>query len=212
MAALNGTITGREYRDFILGAKAGQVMSVSLADDGTGNSTDRHSVNFNILPPGSTGVAIYNSSTSGHNAQVKLPKNGDYKIRVYLMGEAKDANHTVPFTISVRITDGSNVSDSKVPGTNYNATGNIPCSMGNGQPTTNCPFGVVRRGNGSADVTVTKPDGRKRVIFFESGKATGYDASQADRGQFNATKDTDLFIIRIGKERYEIPEIVVFGD
>ncbi|MGK7944724.1 MAG: hypothetical protein AB4058_09670 [Microcystaceae cyanobacterium] len=101
--------------------------------------------------------------------------------------------------------------DAKVPGTNYHATGNIPCSMGNGQTTRNCPFGVTREGNGTANVTVTKPDGRKRIIFFESGNAIGADVSQADWGEFSASKDSDLFIIRIGKERYEIPDAVIFG-
>jgi hypothetical protein len=101
--------------------------------------------------------------------------------------------------------------DSVVPGTNYNATGMIPCSMGGGGSTGNCDFGVVRRGNGSADVHVTKPDGRKRVIFFEKGRAIGADVSQADPGEFRASKESDLYIIHIGNERYEIPEAVING-
>jgi hypothetical protein len=105
MAALNGTITGDEYRDFVVRARAGQTILVSLADGGTGNPEDRDSVFFNILPPGSKDVAIYNSSAKGPNAManIKLPKSGDYTIRVYLMGEAKDGNHTVPFTVSLTI-------------------------------------------------------------------------------------------------------------
>jgi hypothetical protein len=83
--------------------------------------------------------------------------------------------------------------------------------MGNGQPAGSCPFGVTRWGNGSADVTVTKPDGRKRVIFFEKGKAIGADTSQADAREFSASKKDDIYIIRIGKERYEIFEAVIFG-
>jgi hypothetical protein len=39
----------------------------------------------------------------------------------------------------------------------------------------------------------------------------GYDRSQADRGEFSASKEVDLYIIRIGSERYEIPEAVVYG-
>ena len=60
-------------------------------------------------------------------------------------------------------------------------------------------------------VTLTKPDGRTRTIFFEEGKATGYDVSQADPGEFKATKEGDIYIIHIGQERYEIPEAVIFG-
>ncbi len=102
-------------------------------------------------------------------------------------------------------------SDAIVAGTSYHATGNIPCSMGSGQPTGSCPFGVKRQGNGSGSVTVTKPDGRTRSIFFENGRATGYDVSQADPGEFSASKEGDMSIIRIGQERYEIPDAVIFG-
>ena len=58
---------------------------------------------------------------------------------------------------------------------------------------------------------VTKPNGAIRVIYFHGGNAVGYDRSQADRGEFSASKESDLYIIRIGSERYEIPEAVVFG-
>lgn len=101
--------------------------------------------------------------------------------------------------------------DALVAGTDYHATGSIPCSMGAGQPTGSCPFGVKREGNGSGMVTVTKPDGRTRTIFFSNGKATGYDQSQADSGAFSASKQSDLNMIRIGNERYEIPDGVIFG-
>ena len=50
------------------------------------------------------------------------------------------------------------------------------------------------------------------MIFFEKGKATGADLSQADGDMsFSATKEADLYKVRAGKERYEIPEAVVFG-
>jgi len=60
-------------------------------------------------------------------------------------------------------------------------------------------------------VTITKPDGRKRVIFFEKGRATGYDQSQADPGEFRASRQEDLTIVQIGSERYEIPDAVIHG-
>lgn len=101
--------------------------------------------------------------------------------------------------------------DATVAGTGYHATGNIPCSMGGGAPTGSCPFGVKREGNGSGMVAVTKPDGRKRVIFFTNGRPTGADTSSADPGKFSATKEADLNIVRIGQERYEIPDAVIFG-
>jgi hypothetical protein len=83
--------------------------------------------------------------------------------------------------------------------------------MGGGQPTGSCPFGVTRTGSGSGTVSVTKPDGRTRAIFFENGRATGCDASQADPGEFSASRQGDLNIVRIGAERYEIPDSVIWG-
>ena len=75
-----------------------------------------------------------------------------------------------------------------------------------------CEFGVARTGGGYATVVVTKPDGRKRAIFFRLGVAVGADTSQADGyPEFRVTKENDLYLIRIGDERYEIPEAVIFG-
>ncbi len=92
------------------------------------------------------------------------------------------------------------------------ASGNIPCAQTKSQPMGQCPFTVEREGKGAAMVKVTRPDGRMRVIFFEKGKATGADMSQADGNmKFKATKKGDLFKIQAGNERYEIPEAVVFG-
>lgn len=94
-AAVEGSVTGSHHRDYILGARAGQTMSVSLITKG--------GAFFNILPPGSHDVAIYNGSTGDGNASVRLPSNGDYTIRVYLMGDGKDSGRTVPYTLSVTI-------------------------------------------------------------------------------------------------------------
>jgi type IV secretory pathway VirB10-like protein len=101
--------------------------------------------------------------------------------------------------------------DALVEGTDYHATGDIPCAMGADQPTGTCPFGVKREGNGSGMVTVTKPDGRTRTIFFKDGNATGADTSEADPGEFSAEKKDDVSIVRIGDERYEIFDAVIFG-
>ncbi len=94
-ASLQESVKGNDYRDYMLGAEAGQTMSVSLITKGIAY--------FNILPPGSTGEAIYNSSVSGNDATVKLESDGDYTIRVYLMGNDKDAGKTVKYTLSMTI-------------------------------------------------------------------------------------------------------------
>ena len=75
-----------------------------------------------------------------------------------------------------------------------------------------CVFGVARAGGGYATVVITRPDGRTRAIFFRMGIPVGADTSQADGyPEFSATKENDLHLIRIGSERYEIPDAAVLG-
>lgn len=94
----------------------------------------------------------------------------------------------------------------------FDATGNIPCAQHKGQPMGQCEFGVARAGGGYATVVVKKPDGRTWLIFFRMGKPIGADTSQADgNAEFSATKKGDLNLIRIGNERYEIPDAVILG-
>ena len=99
-AMLNGTVMGDEYFDYRLGAKAGQELFAELTVDGTNGDGTAY---FNILPPGSDGVAIYNGSTYGNSTTVDLPEDGVYTIRVYLMGNDRDTGKTVGYNLDVSI-------------------------------------------------------------------------------------------------------------
>lgn len=75
-----------------------------------------------------------------------------------------------------------------------------------------CAFGVARAGGGYATVVVTRPDGRTRALFFRMGRPIGADTSEADNpGKFSARRAADLNFIRLGYERYEVPDAVVLG-
>jgi len=204
---IQGKIKGEQVVQYLIRANAGQNMSVSLLSDNGGAS-------FNIFAPGKVpgkDAAMVIGNNVGNAHEGILPADGDYTIQVGLTRNSARNNEVANYRLKILISNNYNQSDAKVPGTNYHATGNVTCSMGDGKPAGSCPFGVTRRGNGSADVTVTKPDGRKRIIFFEKGKAIGADTSQADPGEFSASKQDDIYIIRIGKERYEIFEAIIFG-
>jgi len=218
-ATIKGSIRGDQSVDYTLRAPAGQTMTVKLS----GGSTVYH----NVLPPGSTGEALFVGSRDGAKSTTPLPASGEYTIRVYQMGQASSSGKRSSFTLDVAIAGGtpkaaastSSAEDDKMVDASarasegkFNATGQIPCAWAKGQPMVQCDFGVARAGGGTAAVSVTRPDGRKRVIFFKAGKAVAADLSQADGNMsFSATKEADLFLIRAGNERYEIPEAVIFG-
>lgn len=94
-ASVKGTIKGKAYCDYKLRVGNGQNLGVSL----TGSS----SVNFNILPPGSTGEAVYNSSVEGNDATGIRTVAGDYTIRVYLMGAAETSGKSYSYQLSVSV-------------------------------------------------------------------------------------------------------------
>jgi hypothetical protein len=94
----------------------------------------------------------------------------------------------------------------------FDATGEVPCAQAAGQPTRACAFGVARAGGGDATLVVTRPDGSMRALFFVRGEFLGADASEAGGGfDAAATREADLFLIRVDAERYDVPDAVVFG-
>jgi len=159
--------------------------------------------------------------------EFQLPASGEYTIRVYQMGHAKSSGQRSSFRLDVAVAGGAtkaatspSVADddklveasARASERKFNATGKIPCAQHKGQPMGQCDFGVARAGGGTAAVAITRPDGRTRVVFFKAGKAIAADLSQADGDMsFSATKEADLYLIRAGAERYEIPEAAIYG-
>lgn len=216
-ATIKGSISGRQTIDYTLRAKAGQTMTVTLASQHAGLA-------FNVLPPGSNDVAIADA-IERQNWTGTLPTDGEYKIRTYLPRSAARRGEKASFTLTVGVTGAAAASSAttsadtpalaatgRAADGKFNATGKVPCAQAKGQPMGQCDFGVARAGGGTATVVVTRPDGRKRFIFFDNGRATSADLSQADGNMtFRATKEADLYRIQAGDERYEIPEAVIFG-
>jgi len=217
-ATVKGSIHGRQTIDYKLRARAGQTMSVSLKSGNPGLA-------FNVLPPGSKDVAIPDA-ISQQSWSGTLPADGEYTVRTYLPRAAARRGEQASYTLTVAI-DGSPAKPTGSGSTDtaataatqraadgkFDATGpSLPCATAKGQPMGQCAWGVARAGGGTATVAVTRPDGRKRFLFFVKGKATGADLSQADGNMtFRATKEADLYRIQAGDERYEIPEAVIFG-
>ena len=96
-ATVQDTITGYDSVDYLVGARAGQDMSVTLETDNTANY-------FNIIPPNEENVATFVGSTSGNSFADQLDLDGDWKIRVYLMRSAARREETANFSLTVSVT------------------------------------------------------------------------------------------------------------
>lgn len=206
-AVIKAGIRGYETVDYVVAARAGQKLDVSLA-------TKHGATYFNILAPGENEAALFNASTSQNQYEGEIPASGDYRIRVYMMRSAARRNEVASYTLTIGITGLSSVSglgaapagDAKVKGTPFHATGLLPCTMGNDKPV-QCEFGVIRGKPGNAEVHITPAGGLKRVLIF-----TGDQVSTSPGEEIKAVKQGYDWLIEINDfERYTIPEAVVLG-
>jgi len=93
-AVVEGTISGYQVVDYVLGASKGQSMNVSMA-------TKHTATYFNILAPGETEVAFFNGSVNENQYEGVLPASGDYKIRVYMMRSAARRNEKANYRLEM---------------------------------------------------------------------------------------------------------------
>jgi hypothetical protein len=102
--------------------------------------------------------------------------------------------------------------DALVPGTEFHATGLTDCYATSGSGATTCAFGVTREGGGYGAVTVTLPDGQRRVIRYAEGAPTGFDRTEAEAGVFfEASREGDGFLVFIDDQGVFLPDAVIFG-
>lgn len=200
-ATLKGSIKGDQFRDYVVNARAGQTLSVTM-------QTSNAASYFNVLPPGSTGEAQFIGSTEGLSFSGPVKANGNTTIRVYLMRSAGRRGEVANYTLTVGVRGAAASTDALVPGTPYNATASIRCVAEPGKPMGACKAGVKRTGNGNGTVHISTPDGGGRVITFANGKAVSSDAGAA----FVTERRGDTTVIRIGTaEVYEIPDAMILG-
>jgi hypothetical protein len=104
-ATIKGKIKGYEAVDYVLEASKGQHMNVSMATDNTASY-------FNIIAPGESDVAMFIGSTSGNQYEGKLPKSGNYKIRVYMMRSAARRDEVAKYRLEITVTGDAQTSSS----------------------------------------------------------------------------------------------------
>jgi hypothetical protein len=211
---VKGRIKGYDTMHYLVGATAGQVMDVTL-------KTKNTSTYFNVFAPGKMpgqDEAMFIGDTGGDHFEGVLPDSGDYLIQVYLYRNAARKGETSKFNLKIGVAAGGGSrdggsDDALVPGTDFNATGQIPCARNAGQPMNSCDFGVKRDGDGNGAITVFWPDGGNRVIFYEMKTPSSYDQSEADgRAEMTVDQNAGLYTVTIGEQRFEIPDVVMAGD
>ena len=205
-ATIKGQIKGDADVDYLVGAAAGQTISVSLKVSNLSNC-------FNVLPPGSADVAMYVGQT-GEGYTGMLPADGDYTVRVYLMRSAARRNETSDYTLTISVTGKalaplSASQDALLPGTKFHASGSVTCVQpyGDGKPR-QCEAFVIRRGrDGTATVEVPAA-GVKRRILFVSGKPVASDSPE----KMTVTRQGDVTTVKFESgEYYEIVDALVIG-
>ncbi|MGB8817696.1 MAG: SH3 domain-containing protein [Rhizobiaceae bacterium] len=100
--------------------------------------------------------------------------------------------------------------DATVPGTNFNATGEVDCAIAGYPRVRSCPFGVNRgRGQDSATVVISLPDGERRVFAFEGGQVRAISGVSAFR--YAQSGDSWFLNVNNGDERYTVDDAVING-
>jgi hypothetical protein len=201
---LKGSIKGDQDHSYLVDARAGQTMTVTLA-------STKGSAEMNVWAPGND-TAISLGADDPYNVTVVLPTSGRYKVQVYQMRASARRGETANYTLTVGVHGGATAAtpshDALVAGTKYHATADISCVVTPGGKPGACKAGVIRKGGGNAVVEMQTPDGGQRSITFTGGKATGSDSN----ARMTATKNDDITTVRIGEvEVYYIPDAFVFG-
>lgn len=201
-ATLTGSLKGDQDRTYLVDARAGQTMTVTL-------KATRGSAEMNVWAPGND-TALSVGADDPYAFTTVLPTTGRYRVQVYQMRAMARRGETADYTLTIAITGGEPraSNDALVPGTPYHATAEVSCIVTPGGKPGACKAGVIRKGDGNAVVEMQTPDGGQRTITFTGGKATGSDASEP----LTATRDGDVTTVRIGPtEVYFIPDAFVFG-
>ncbi len=192
-ATLRGTIAGRDYTDYLLSARAGQTMTVTL-------ESRNRSLNFNVLPPGSE-EAIFIGSTLGTHFEGRLPANGEYRIRVYLMPNAGRRGEQASYTLAVRIAGGA-----AAGAAHREATGTMPCSFGRPSLDRTCPWHVERRAPDVALIRIDRPAGGPRLLSVTHGQIS------AQGAPVRVQRQDDMWTVTVdGREHYRFADALLNG-
>jgi hypothetical protein len=206
-APWRGVIRADGDVDQAVRAHAGQTLTVKLA-------SSNPSLYFNVLPPGSDNAAMFIGSQQGPEAVLRLPADGRYRIRIYLMRNAARRQEQAAYTLDVAVTGTALAplpfaQDARVAGTPFHATAQVPCATPGAEAGARCKAGVTRRGrDGTATVELRGARGLVRRVLFVKGEAVASDSAQP----LTWSRQGDAVTVRFDTdERYELPDALLTG-
>ncbi len=94
-AELRGDVRGYDYVDYLVGARAGQRLSIEL-------NRVRGSAYFLVRALGSE-ENMFDGPTSGDRFATVLPANGDYRVRVFMMRNAARRNERAGYRLRIAV-------------------------------------------------------------------------------------------------------------
>lgn len=98
---IKAKIRGRETVDYLLQARQGQKLAVRL------QSRNRFTF-FNLLPPASEDAIFFGSSAlDPQHFEIRLNKDGVYRIRLYLMRNAARRNESANYLLNIHLQSAS---------------------------------------------------------------------------------------------------------
>ena len=206
-ATIKGQIKGDADVDYVVRAAAGQTISVSLKVSNRANY-------FNVLPPGSAGVAMYVGQT-GEAYTGMLPADGDYTVRVYLVRAAARRNEVSTYELTIGVTGQALAplpasKDALVPGTPFHARGPVTClamPYGDAKPQ-QCEGSVIRLGHDGTATVEIRSQGLTRRILFVKGKAVASDSAE----KMTVSRKGDVTVVKFESgEFHEIVDAMIVG-
>jgi hypothetical protein len=95
--SVKGHLKGDQDVDYLVRGRAGQMLAVTF-------KPSNRMAYFNLLPPGSEEALFVGSSAAQPNRyETRLPADGEYRLRVYLMRAAARRGESTDYTLAVSL-------------------------------------------------------------------------------------------------------------
>lgn len=94
---ISASVKGNDYVDYVIGARGGQLLTVSLR-------SNRPSNYFNVMARGNE-AAYFIGSAGGSTFRGPVPATGDQVIRVYIMRNDARRGVTANYTLTISVVD-----------------------------------------------------------------------------------------------------------